>query len=400
MIKARALPSLPSMILGLGLLALAGVFSDARPALAQTQGDCSLPAGVTPPPAPPVTAQQVEDGSASLMDFALAATEQFSLGQDTPEEALYRGCLIRQEGSPWRSGSTYFVSLTPDGRVFVHAKDMALSGRQLNPLIYGAILQALGINLADLADPSKAPAAFAAAAAGNGGPFDIAEAPSVSGYATVYFSGDFGLPLVLLTGFELNESHVIQEEIDYGDPTVTARDVVDRETLKAFVTQAGEYTLELQKSGDIAASSKARIAMRDPNGPWRHGNVYVYIVDRISNIILFHGAFPDRLELRPPGISRDAVTGELIIDQIYAAAASSSEGGFWQYHFDDPTDDTDSAEIPKTGYAREFAGLVLRADGIEVPFDFIVGSGFYGSATDAASTVTRTATWGQLKSRF
>ena len=403
MMKARTLSILTSMILVVGLLALVGVFSDAPPALAQTQAACPLPPGVTPPSDPPVTAQQVEDGSASLMDFALAVTEEFSIlssGTQTLEQFSYFACLIRQEGTPWRSGSTYTVTLTPDGRILFHAQDMALSGRQLNPLIYAAILQAVGINLADLADPATALTAFTAAIAGNGGLFNVPDVLGAEGYATVYFSATLGIPQVVLAGFDLNSSHVVEEEIDYGDPTITAKDVVDRETLKEFVTEAGNYIIAFQESGDIAASSKARIALRDENGPWKHGNVYVYTIDRIANVILFHGGFPDRFELRPPGVSRDAVTGELLRDQIYAAAASSPEGGFWEYHFDDPTDDTDSADIPKLGYAREFAGQVLRADGIEAPFNFIVGSGFYGSATDDVSTVTRTATWGQLKSRF
>ena len=292
------------------------------------------------------------------------------------------------------------MSLLPDGRVFVHTKDMALSGRQLNPLIYGAILQAMGINLADLADPAKALAAFAAAAAGDGGAFDMPSVPGASGYATVYFSANFGLPIVSLAGFELDESHVIQEEIDYGDPDITAGEVVDRESLEAFVTQAGEFIIDLQKSGDLAASSKLRIALRDENGPWRQGSVYLYVLDLTSNIILFHGADPDRYELRPlVATVRDAVTGELILPQVIEAAKSSPEGGFVEYFFDDPTDDTDSADIPKVGYARQFKGEFDT--GIRVlQLDFIVGSGFYGRAPDDASTVTREATWGQLKSRF
>ena len=137
--KIGTWPIPASMILVVGLLVPAGVFSDAQYALAQTQEDCPLPAGVTPPPDPRVTAQQVENGSAILMDFALAARDQFSQGVATTEEAFYLGCILRHEGSPWRSGSTYLVQLTPD-RIFFHAKDMSLSGRLLNPLIYGGIL--------------------------------------------------------------------------------------------------------------------------------------------------------------------------------------------------------------------------------------------------------------------
>ena len=390
--KARTLLTIPVV----GLLVLAGVFFNAPPAIAE----CELPPGVTPPPDPRVTAQQVEDGSGSLKDFALAARERFGIETQTVatlEQVLYSACRLRQEGSPWRSGSTYLVSLLPDGRVLIHAKSMALSGRLLNPLIYAEILSALGVSLTDLANlasPDPAIAAQAGAAVFNtlsqepDGAFDATTPipglrpgiPGASGYAAVYLSVNFGSPIVLLAGFDLNETHLVEEEIDYGDPTTTARDVVDRETLKTFVTEAGEYFLAFQEAGDFAGSWKARTALRDPSGPWRHGSVYLYILDLTSNIILFHGAFPNRFELRPlvPTV-RDAVTGEFILPQVIEAAKNNPEGGFVEYYFDDPTDDTDSADIPKVGYAREFASEI-RIGGRVLPFNYIVGSGFYGSA--------------------
>ena len=394
--KTRTLPT--HLIPIVGLLVLAGVFSNAPPAIA----DCPLPAGVTPPADPAVTAQQVEDGSATLMDFALAVRErsrEYAQGHATTEEAVYIGCIIRQDDGIWRSGSTYIVSLTLDGRVYIHAKNMALSGRLLNPVIYGAILFALGVSPTDLAnlaspDPAIAAQAFAAVlgtlSQEPDGAFDATTPipglspgiPGASGHAAVYVEPNLGnVPIVMLMGFDLNESHVVEEEIDYGDPTITAEEVVDRETLKAFVTQAGNYFLELLKTGDAAALSQARIALRDENGPWRHGSVYLYVLDIVSNIIIFHAAFPDKYEYRPlvPTV-HDAVTGEFILPQVIEAAKSDPEGGFVEYYFDDPTDDTDSADIPKVGYAREFAASIQRADGSTVPADFIVGSGFYGRA--------------------
>ncbi len=386
--KPRTLLTIPIV----GLLVLAGVFFNPPPVLA----DCQLPAGVSPPAAPAVTAQQVEDGSASLMDFALGVRNQFSRRASTPDQLFYFGCLIREDGSHWHSGSTFLVILTPDSRVLIHTKDMALSGRLLNPVIYGAILSALGVPttvLADLASPDPAVAAQAGAAVFNtlmqepDAAFDATNPipglspgiPGASGYAAVYSSANLG-PIMLLAGFNLNETHVVQEDLDYGDPTITARDVVDRETLKTFVTQAGEWFIEVQKTGDLTAISKAKIALRDPNGPWRHGNVYIYIIDLISNLTRVHGGFPNKFELRPPGITRDAITGELVWDLLLAAATSSPEGGFWEYHFDDPNDDTDSADIPKVGYSREFKGSIQTADGKVVPLNIIAGSGFYGSA--------------------
>ena len=394
MMKARTLLTAAHMIPVVGLLALAGVFSLPRPALAQTQEGCPLPDGVTPPADPPVTAQQVEDGSASLMDFALAVRDRYKTPINTLEEALYFQCRVRQEGSPYRSGSTYIVQLTPDGRVYEHSKSMALSGRLLNPLIYAQILIALGVSptvLADLASPDPSVvqgafgALFGALAQEPDAPFDATSLgiPGASGHAAVFLLGS-GTPILLLAGFDLDESHLIKEAIDSGDPAVTARDVVDRETLKAFVAQAGEWFIPLVATAtDPAAISKARIAARDPDGPWRHGPVYIYVLDLTSNIILFHGAFPDRFEWRPlVATVRDVVTGELILPQVIEAAKSSPEGGFVEYYFDDPTDDTDSADIPKVGYARQFAAEIPRADGTVFPLEVIIGSGFYGRAPE------------------
>ena len=102
MMKARALPTPTSMIFVVGFLVLGGIFSVVPPAYAQTQEACPLPDGVAPPPDPPVTAQQVEDGSASLMDFALTARDRYKTPTSALEEALYFQCSVRQEGSPWR----------------------------------------------------------------------------------------------------------------------------------------------------------------------------------------------------------------------------------------------------------------------------------------------------------
>ena len=384
-----------SMMLVVGLFVLAGVFSDARLALAQTQEACPLPSGVTLPDPPSTTAQQVEDGSASLMDFALAASDQFKgLGTLSLEQGLYFGCLIRQEGGPWRSGSTYLVQLSldgRDGRVFVHTKDMALAGRKLNPLIYAAILDALEINPADLANPATAFPALTTAIAGNGGAFNVPNVPGASGYATAFLSPTTGVPFVLLAGFDLTSSpHLAQEKIDYGDPAITASEVVDRRTLKAFVEEAGNYVLALQRNEALAAASKIRVALRDPNGPWRHDNVYLYTLDLTSNIILFHGANPDKYELRPlePTVEvrfADGTEGFILPRVLDAAIDNPKEGGFVEYFFDDPTDPNDSNDTPKVGYARQFTGGYMRPDGSVIPVNFIVGSGFYQSSANVVA---------------
>ena len=381
--KIRKSPTLASIILFFVLLVLAGVFPGTHTVSAQMHEPCPLSPGVTPPADPRVTAQQVEDGSASLMDFALGASEQFRLvSQAGLPQSYHFGCLIRQDGGPWRSGSTYLVQLTLDGRVFVHSQDMTLSGRLLNRAILAEILTSLGVARADLANPA---AILNTLLQEPHAPFDATTPvpgqrpgiPGARGYASVYKSARRPDPVILLAGFNLRQAHTAQEQINFGDPAVTARDVVDRASLKAFVEEAATYFGEVRRAEGRVGISKAKVAMRDPNGPWRHGSVYLYVLDLTTNIILIHGAFPNRFELRPlVATVRDAVTGELVLPQVLAAASSSPEGGFVEYYFDDPSDATDSADIPKVGYAREFQ---FQVAGTGAQSRVVFGSGFYQS---------------------
>ena len=387
-----------------GLFVLAGVTTHPETALAQAQDDCPIPPGVTPPPEPAVTAQDVENDNATLEEFALAVRAQFkSAGSETvsAEQLVFAGCRLRLEGGPFRSGSTYIVTLTPDGRVYLHAKDMSLSAGRLKPAIYAGILSVLGVPgpvLAGLQSPDPAARSRAQSSlletlkSEQHGSFDLTNAiPGASGYAAAYVSVNTEQPLVLLAGFELDASHLRDEDIDFGNPAITARDVVDRETLKEFVTEAlrflGSTLRDARTTAESrAAFAKARLALRDPNGPWRHGSVYLYLLDRTSNIILVHGAFPNRYELRPlvPTV-RDVVTGKLVLPQVLEAASSSPEGGFVEYYFDDPSDDTDSADIPKLGYAREFTRTTMTGDGTEIRTRLVIGSGVYLRAPETTT---------------
>lgn len=394
---ARALPAAALTLVAFGLLVLAGVTSSAQTALAQE--GCPLTPGVTPPPDPSVTAQEVENRSATLMDFALAVRAQFKgQGSETAsgEQLAYAGCRLRLEDGPFRSGSTYIVTLTPDGRVFLHSKDMSLSARRLKPAVYDGILSALGIPRGDRAPSAllqqlgrEPDAAFDLTVPVPGVRPGI---PGARGYAAAYVSANTEQPRLLLAGFDLDASHLRDEAIDYGDPAITASEVVDRATLKQFVTEALRFLGRALSGAQTTAESRAafaeaRLALRDPNGPWRHGSVYLYLLDRTSNIIVVHGAFPDRFELRPlVATVRDVVTGELVLEQVLEAASSSPEGGFVEYYFDDPSDDTDSADIPKLGYAREFTRTTTAGDGTEINTRLVIGSGVYlrGPETAAA----------------
>lgn len=186
---------------------------------------------------------------------------------------------------------------------------------------------------------------------------------------------------MLTAGFDLDASHLVafaDEEVDYGNPSIAAKDVVDRDTLKAFVTEAGNYYIDRFKAGGPEAGTRLRLAMRDPNGPWRHGSVYLYVWNLVDRTTLFHAGFPNTYELQPlRPVARDAATGEFILPQLIEAAESGPEGGFVDYHFDDPNDAFDSADVQKIGYVREFQMEISRPDGSTVQVPLVFGSGFY-----------------------
>lgn len=381
---------------------LFGVFCTTHSARAQETIECPLPTDTAPVDDPVVSAQDADIDATQLGSFTREVRDRFknySLTVTSMSQIAYFGCILRQEGGPWRTDSVYPILLTPFGRVVFHTEDMTLAGRLLDPTILATIYTALGVSRSDIAalrstDPDIVAQArlsiLTTLATERDAAFDATRPipgvrpgiPGASGHAAVYVGRAFMIPLIVIGGFDMSSNHVVAEDIDYGDPTVTAEDVVDRETLKQFVIEAGNFFISAQESSsDGLHGSQVKVAMRDPNGPWRHESVYVYVLDLRSNIIFIHGANPNRWEFRPLiATVRDAVTGELILPQILEAAKSNPEGGYVRYYFDDPTDPTDSADTPKVGYAREFVGSIPTAGGGVIPTNYIVGSGFYLTA--------------------
>ena len=182
---------------------------------------------------------------------------------------------------------------------------------------------------------------------------------AASGHAAVYYSSESASLIVLLAGFDLGEVYLVdfdEENLDYGNPSIQAKAVVDRESLKMFVMEAAGYIRQALETGDPAAQSEARLAMRNPNGPWKHGSIYLYIYDSVNEQTVFNGGFPDRFAFLNAGISRD---------------------------FDNSNDDSDEV-VPKVGYALELVVPVTRQVGTTTTYEFIVGSGYYPDEVAAA----------------
>lgn len=388
--------NLKTATISIGLL---GTISLSQLTLAQEADGCYIPPGTTPIEDPTVTADQAAADESLIKDFTLEVSATFkalSSNVNDLSQIVYFGCELRLEDSAWSSDTVYPMMVSPFGRIIFHTEDMSLSGRLIDPAILSTIYVSLGVARSDIANlRSSDPATVAAArmailnhlATEPDAAFDATRPipgvrpgiPGAKGYVSAYVGRTFRIPLLVIGGFDLTIDHVAEEDIDYGNPSITADQVVDRPTLKQFVTDAGNYFLEAQADvRDALLASTVKVAMRDPEGPWRHGSVYIYILDLRSNICYMHAANPNRWEFRSlTPVTRDVASGEFIVELIVEAARSSSEGGFVRYYFDDPTNDNDSADSPKLAFAREFSGTTETFDGRQITSNYIVVSGIY-----------------------
>ena len=133
---------------------------------------------------------------------------------------------------------------------------------------------------------------------------------------------------------------------------ITAAEVVDRSSLRAFVQQA---RAEAETSVADATNEEAYDFFHRefrPQGRWRHGAVYLAVnisagADR--GHLLFHATRPD-LEGRNMWNFRDK-NGLLVLQEIIARAGRD----FVEYYFDDPTVSGDEEDGSfKVGYGEEF----------------------------------------------
>ena len=162
------------------------------------------------------------------------------------------------------------------------------------------------------------------------------------------------------------------------DAEVTAGDVVDRETLKAFVEAAKAY-------GDKASTLPEYLNILQEfreEGPWKQGSIYLFLFTT-EGLFILHGDDPD-LEGQDL-IDLEDANGVKIVQELIAAAAEG--GGYVEYLWPDPQIEGDTGS-PKVSYAIPYSALGQ---------DFVLGSGFF---PESASTAVEGQSWAQLKSRF
>lgn len=145
------------------------------------------------------------------------------------------------------------------------------------------------------------------------------------------------------------------------DGRTTASEVVDRETLKAFVLSARDYISSITDINQLAALA---VELREEGGDWKDGNMY-FVILTPSGTVWFHGADVELDGTDVSGVKDD--DGADVVQKILAAG--KTEGGdFVEYTWDDPSDPDDTN--PKVCYALGYTSGLAQTD-------FILVAGFY-----------------------
>ena len=133
---------------------------------------------------------------------------------------------------------------------------------------------------------------------------------------------------------------------------VTAGEVVDRETLRDFVTWA---TSEFAMITDVNQGSQLISDFRVEGSDWNVGNMYLILLT-LDGQVLIHGEDPNFDGKNVLGVVDDK--GNRVVEQMLAAGAAG--GGFVEWCWDDPLDATDTP--CKDSYALQYHSAVAGVD--------------------------------------
>ncbi len=346
------------------LLGLAYILPVARPTAAQS---------------PETTASEVVD-AATLQAFVEGAKAWSATFTDPNDLASYT-TAISTEGD-WKHGKTYLILMQPNGTAIFHTHDPSVNGRDLH-------------DTEDERGNKIVQALIEAANAGGGFVEYYWDDPAQEGdedtakiaYATSYISGITGAPIILIGGYYQDVAQASFPSLDPSmvpTPEITADDVVDRETLKAFVQGAKDNFLTLLDQIGLEQFLQHIDIFREEGGPYKKGSVYFFVFST-DGYVLFH-AVDRSLEFNTSDLDKTDVNGVKYLRELIRVAKEG--GGFVQYHFDDPAVEGDEdTGSPKISYAE-----LATYQGQE----YIFGSGLY----TGTATAVKGQSWGQLKSGF
>ena len=297
------------------------------------------------------TADQVKDRE-SLKAFVLDAKRYLENLTDYNDVIATREVL--RQPPRWASGDTYLLFLMFDGSISLHAGDRAFQGRQV-------------LDVRDDRGVAVVKEMMKVGEAG-GGFVEYIDGTPKTAYSVRTKTGVGNIEFYLVGGYSKDLSAAPLAGMDIPPPPVTAAEVVDKETLVAFVEAAANAyrrTYETDKHGGLMA---IRNAFRKKGGPWRAGNVYLWLVGS-KGYTIFHATESFR-EGKPTDMERVDVNG-LPFPKLLIGGAIREGRKFLDYYYDDPeiTGDEDTGS-PKFGYAVSFHA---RNSDQKV----VVGSGIY-----------------------
>ena len=236
----------------------------------------------------------------------------------------------------WNSGSMFLILFTLSGNPFIHGNDQTAENRDL-------------LNVVD-DNGFRVVEALLAAGARGGDFVRYHDGEPKTAYAVEYTSGISGRRFVLVGGYSQDTSHAPLRIADLPRPAVTASQVMDRDTLVAFVEAAAEvYSDRALNSEGYSDFAAVRNAFREEGGDWKSGSVYLWIV-AAGDIIFFHATEPFR-EGRPTDLTRTDINGVRFAEELIEGARRDGQK-FLEYYYDDPTIEGDEdTGSPKLGYA-------------------------------------------------
>ena len=196
-----------------------------------------------------MTADKVNDKE-SLKAFVVDAKRHIESLTDYNDVIALRETL--RERPTWVAGDIYLMFVLADGSVGLHAGDRAAEGR----------------NILDMRDDrgEEVVRKMMEAADNNGGFVDYVDGKLKTSYATKILTGAGNISAYLIGGYSEDLSSAPLAAMDIPTPAVTAGEVVDKETLVAFVEAAAAVyrrAYESNNQGDIIA---VRNAFREKGG--------------------------------------------------------------------------------------------------------------------------------------
>ena len=345
------------MVWGL-VLSLSGIFGVMSPVLAQDEELTT---------AKDVAEAAPEDMKETLKKFVESARDHFL---NLPLSALFTiPDMLREEGGNWNYKSMYLVILYPDGKVFHHGEDPSKDTTKLIDEVDDngkMVVKEIVDTLIDK-DQEEVFVEYTWDDPSTDEDMNPRDCYAIKGSHTALPTQVF----IMVGGYHNNVTAAEDETEKLPEfPEISAMDVRDRETLKAFVQGAGEWAIEALPTLGFALPQLEAI-FRLEGGHWRSGSTYVFLMTLDGNV-LFHGARPNQ---------EDQIQVELVdrngfpfVKALLEKAISG--GGYVDYYWDDPgVEGDEELGSAKVGYAQTFT----------VPDEYpgfggqtvVGGSGFY-----------------------